>query len=130
MFIIIIIIIIIRIINKYGLLFPLGKVSSRSTALRNFFLLLPPPCVQCFRVCIPSACEVYSCTADGCRIFNVRINLGACRTHEGGSGTNKSAQHKGSLGGTETLTVAPPLQGIELRVFGFDFRLSNHRDIG
>ena len=31
-------------------------------------------------------------TTDGYRIFNVRTNRGACRTHEGGSGTNKSAQ--------------------------------------
>ena len=29
---------------------------------------------------------------DGYRIFNVHTNLGACGTHEGGSGTNQSAQ--------------------------------------
>ena len=37
-------------------------------------------------------CEEYSFTTDGYEIFNMRTHLGACRTHEGGSGTNKSAQ--------------------------------------
>ena len=40
----------------------------------------------------PPAVRPYSFRTDGYGIFNVRTNLGACRTHEGGSGTNKSAQ--------------------------------------
>ena len=36
--------------------------------------------------------EAYSFTTDRYGIFNVRTNLGACCSHEGGSGTNKSAQ--------------------------------------
>ena len=39
-----------------------------------------------------TGCEAYSFTTDGYGIFNVRKNVGACRTHEGGSGTKKSAQ--------------------------------------
>ena len=39
-----------------------------------------------------TGCEAYSFTADGHGIFNVRTHLGACRTHEGESGTNKFAQ--------------------------------------
>ena len=52
-----------------------------------------------------TGCEAYSLTTDR--------YVGACRTHEGGSGTKKSAQE---------LTR----QGIEPRVLGFEFRLSNH----
>ena len=37
-----------------------------------------------------TGCEAYSFTTDGYGIFNVHINLGACRMHEVGSG--KSAQ--------------------------------------
>ena len=39
-----------------------------------------------------TSCEAYSFTTDGYVIFNVHTNLGARHTHEGGSGTNKSAQ--------------------------------------
>ena len=39
-----------------------------------------------------TGCKAYSFTTDGYGIFNVRTNLGAYRSHEGGSGTNKSAQ--------------------------------------
>ena len=46
-----------------------------------------------------SLCAVFSCfhtagsfTTDGYGIVNMRTHLGACRTHEEGSGTNKSAQ--------------------------------------
>ena len=39
-----------------------------------------------------TGCEAYSFTTDGYGIFNAPTNLGACRTHEGGSGTNRSAQ--------------------------------------
>ena len=62
-------------------------------------------------------CEVFSCfhttgydaysfTTDGYGIFNVRTDVGACRTHEDGSGTNKSEQEL--IGRTETTTVALP----------------------
>ena len=36
--------------------------------------------------------NVISHRQDGCGIFNLRTKLDACRTQEGGSGTNKSAQ--------------------------------------
>ena len=44
---------------------------------------------SCFHT---SSCEAYSFTTDGYGIFNVSTHLGACRPHEVGSDTNKSAQ--------------------------------------
>ena len=50
--------------------------------------------MQCSILVLPyqSSCEAYKFTTDEYGIFNVHTNLGACHTHEGGSGTNKSAQ--------------------------------------
>ena len=49
--------------------------------------------MQYFCVTIPPAVRPTLFTTDGYGIFNnMRTNLGVCRTHEGGSGTNKSAQ--------------------------------------
>ena len=58
-----------------------------------------------------TGCEAYSLMVDGYGIFNVRINLGACRTHEGGSGTKKSAQELTRRHRKLSLTL--PHQGIE-----------------
>ena len=71
--------------------FPFGKANSHSTALPCFvFCFLPVSAtLSCFHT---TGCGAYSFTTDGYGIFNVRTHLGACRTHEGGSGTNKSAQ--------------------------------------
>ena len=58
--------------------------------------------------------EAYSFTTAGYGIFNVRTKLDACRTHE------ESAQR---------LTRRDrklPHQGIKPRVFGFEFRHTNH----
>ena len=65
-------------------------------------------------------CEAYSFTTDGYGIFNVCTNLGACPTHEGGSGTNKSAQE------LTRRDRKPPHQGIEPRPCRFEFRRTNH----
>ena len=48
--------------------------------------------------------EAYSFTTDGYGTFNVRTNVDAYRTHEGGegSGTNKSAQRVDSEGPKKT----------------------------
>ena len=51
-------------------------------------------------------CEAYSFTTDGYGIFNMRTSLGVCRTYEGGSGTNKSAQ-EGWHRGTQKLFLIP-----------------------
>ena len=73
--------------GKLGLL-SRGKASSHSTALPQ---LSTPRCAVflCFHTI---GCEAYSVTTDEYAIFNVRTNLGACRHHKGGSGTNTSAQ--------------------------------------
>ena len=39
-----------------------------------------------------AGCEAYSFATDRYGVFNVRTALDACRTHEGGPDTNKSAQ--------------------------------------
>ena len=49
--------------------------------------------MQYFCVTITPAVRL-SFTTDGYGIFNVRTSLGACHTHEGGSGTNKSEQER------------------------------------
>ena len=99
--------------------FPRGK---RAPIVRWAIQLPPPPLVfSCFHTTV---CEAYSFKTDGYGIFNVRTHVGACRTHEGGSGTNKSAQEL--TRGTEKLFLAPPRKGIEPKTFGFQFRLSNH----
>ena len=58
----------------------------------------------------------YSFTTDGHGIFNVRTNLDTCRTHEGGSGTTKSAQEL-TRRDRKTVPYPIPLQGIEPRFF-------------
>ena len=94
--------------GKFGLLSPgkasshstasypvlcVGKASSYSTELPSFFSFFFLCAVfLCFHT---TGCEAYSFTADGCGIFNVRMNLGACRslrTKEGHAGTHKPAQ--------------------------------------
>ena len=75
--------------------FSQGKASSHSTALYTqlFFLLFFFFLCAVFSCFHSTGCEAYSFTTDGYGIFNVRKNLGACRTHGGGSeGTSKSAQ--------------------------------------
>ena len=59
-----------------------------------FSLSLLFSCVQYFGVSIPQAVRPTSLTTDGYGIFNVRTNSGACRTHEGDSGTNNSTQQE------------------------------------
>ena len=57
---------------------------------------------SCFHA---TGCEAYYFTTDGYGIFNVRTLLGACHTHEGGSGTNRSTQE---LTRRDRKTVAHP----------------------
>ena len=67
-------------------------------------------------------CEAYSLTGDGYGIFNVCIlNVGT----KGGQ-VQTSPHCKSGLRGTGKLTFTLPLQGIESKVFGFEFRLSDH----
>ena len=73
---------------------------------------------------MPPAVRPTLLTTDGYGIFNVRTNLAACRTHEGGSSANKSAQELTRREKNPTLTLTH--QGIESRVFGLEFRLTNH----
>ena len=56
-------------------------------ALRNVCVLYSV--LSCFHT---TGCEPYSFTTAGYGIFNLRTNFDACRTHEGGSGTNKAEQ--------------------------------------
>ena len=85
--------------------------------------------MQCFCVAITDR-EAYSFTTDGYGIFNVRTNLGACRTHErvgvgggggrggrGGSSTNKFAQ-KLSRRDKKKMFLAMSGKGMKCKVFG------------
>ena len=68
--------------------FSLGKLSSHCTALPSVF----SPLCAVFLCFYNTGCGAYSFTTDGYGIFNKRTHLGVCHTHEGGSGTNKSAK--------------------------------------
>ena len=99
--------------GKFGLLSPRGKRAAIVLRYPALFF----PCVQCFCVSKPPAVRpTFFLTTDGYGIFNVRTNLGACHTHEGRSDTNKSAQEL-----TEKLFLMLPHQGIDPRVFVFEF---------
>ena len=75
--------------KKFGLLSPSREASSHSAALPSFFVFVVLCAVfSCFH---NTGCGVYSFTTDEYGIFNVHTNVGACHTHKGGSGTNKSA---------------------------------------
>ena len=69
-----------------------------------------------------TGCEA-TLTTDGYGIFNVRTYLGVCCTQEGGvggggPGSKKSAQDSR---GIEKLSLTLHHQGIEPKVFGFEF---------
>ena len=87
-----------------------------STSLpRCFFSLL-----RSVFLCFPTTgFEAKAFATYGYGIFNVRTHLDACRTHEGGSGTDKSAQEL-TLRDNKNLLIALPRQVIEPRVFGFE----------
>ena len=88
--------------GKLGLLSQ-GKASSHSTALASFSPLRAMfPCFQ------TTGCEAYSFTIDGYEIFNVRTHVGACCSHEWGSGTNMSAQELNRRDKTSARHAAPP----------------------
>ena len=106
-------------------LFSPGKVSSHNTALPRPSPPPPPPPCAAFLCFHTIGCEAYSFTTDGHGIFNLSKKLGACRTHEDGSGTNKSAQELTRRCRT-SVVHSTPLQGIEPRVFGYEFGLCNH----
>ena len=100
--------------------FPLRKArcDSRSTQPS----LIPSLMYAIFWCDRTTGCEAYSFTADGYGIFNMcTINLGARCTHEGGSGTNKSAKQLTRKDLKKNLLLTLPHQGIEPRVFRFDF---------
>ena len=59
-----------------------------------------------------TGCEAYSFMTDGHVIFNMHTYLGACCTHEGGSGTNKPTQEL-TRGETENLSLILSHQWIE-----------------
>ena len=74
--------------NAWNIRATISSRGKRTTAVRRYPAspppLPPPSCEQCFRVSI--GCEAYSFTTYGYRIFNLRINFGACRTRERGRG--------------------------------------------
>ena len=73
-----------------------------------------------------AGCEAYYFTTVGYGIFNVRTNVDARRTHEGGSGTNKSAHGLTRRDRKTFLLLTLSLQGLRIRIstlFIFNFIL-------
>ena len=68
--------------------FPRGK---RAAIVRGYPALLWVFLCAVFSCVHTNGCDACSFTTYGYGIFNVRTNVCACRTHEGGSGTNKQA---------------------------------------
>ena len=113
--------------REIGLLFQ-GKASSHSTALPSFFLFFLCVVHWCLHT---TGCEAYSFMTDGYGIFNTCANLGACCTHEdmgGGGGQAQTSLRKSWLRGIEKNNCPSPCptRGSKPKVFGFEFRLSNH----
>ena len=77
-------------ISEIRVAFPKESQVQRSRATQMYFIpeLLYEVCL-CGRT---TGCEAYSFTTDEYWIFHVFTNLGSCRTHDGGSGTNTAAQ--------------------------------------
>ena len=119
--------------GKFGLLSQ-GKARSHSTALPSLSPPVcipppppPPPCVQCFSVSIHKLWGLlfYEGSLTSAQSW-VRANS---HTHEGGSGKNKPVQELTQRGRKNCpLPCLPRVQGIEPRIFGFQFRhsKSNH----
>ena len=77
-----------------------------------------------------AGCEAYYFTTVGYGIFNVRTNVDARRTHEGGSGTNRSAHGltRRDRKTKKTLPLTLLRQGLRIRtstlfIFNFIFIL-------
>ena len=80
-------------------------------------------CLQCFCVSIPAAVRptFFFKATDGYGIFNMCTNLGACHKHKG----TQTSLHMGCLEGIQKLSFTLPHQGIEPKVFRFEFRRCN-----
>ena len=100
--------------GKFRLL-SLGKASCHSTVTQPFF----SPVCSVFMVPYH---QLWGLLFNNRWIFNVCTNLGACHTHEGGQA--QTSLHKRWLGGTEKLFLILLRQGIEPKVFGFEFQLT------
>ena len=106
-------------------LFPRGKsgeTESRYPTLINYWLSVCLILVWPYR---HQLWGLYYFTTDGYGIFNVHTHLCACRTHEGGSATNKSAQVD-SEGQKKCLSPCPTRGSNRPRLFRFEFWCTNH----
>ena len=86
-----------------------GESEQPKYGATQLFILLCAVC-SCVHT---TGCEAYYFTTHEYGIFNVRTNVGACRSHERGSGTNKSAQELTRRDSKKTLVLTLPRQGIE-----------------
>ena len=98
--------------------FPLGNASSHSTALPSFFSFL------CSVFVFPYHQLWASFMPAGYGIFNVYTYLGERRTHEGVR--HKQVCPRVDSEGQKNCRLTLPRRGIEPRVFGLEFRRSNH----
>ena len=77
------------------------------------------------------SCEAYSFQTDGYGIFNISTNFDECCTREwwggrGGGSVYEQVYTRVDTGGMVKLFLTLPHQGIEPRVFGFEFRRCDH----
>ena len=105
-------------------------MSSHSTALTSFLFAgqtaknVPVCNVFMFTYIYITGCETYFFMTDEYGIFNVRTNLGACGTREGGSHTNKSALELTQRDRKTIAHPAPPWD--QNQVFGLNSDALNH----
>ena len=69
-----------------------------------------------------TGCEACSFTTDGSGIFNVSAHLGACRTHEGRSGTNTPAPELTRRDRNKLVFHPAPAEGSNPECWGPEFR--------
>ena len=110
--------------GKIELLSP-RKASSDSTALPSLGFI--PPCMQGFRVSIPPDVRpTLLRQMDMGSLTYTQIWVRAVHT-KGGVRHKQVCILEWTLGGQEiSLSLRLPHQGIEPRVFGFEFRCTNH----
>ena len=96
--------------------FPVESEQPQYGATQHLFFLSMCAVFSSFH---STGCKVYSCRTDGYGIFNMRINVDACRTHEAGSSPNKPEQEL--TGGGRIVFVHPAPPGDRTLVLGFEF---------
>ena len=106
--------------GAFGIRSP-GKASSRSTALPRFFFFLS----ALFSYSYTTGCQAYCFTTDGYGSLNLAHKFGCVPYTRRGVRHKRVCTSVDSEGQKNCPPPCPPKHGIEPRVFGFQFRLSD-----